>query len=826
VLGIALSTLRTRWVSFTGALLAIVLGTGLVAMMISTLMATSVTPFPGPQRFAAAPAVVTRSTSVQLTVDGARTNLPVLPPGTVPAAVVTRLAATGRIVPDRTFPAQQAGGPSGQIGHAWSAAAFTPYRLVAGHAPAAATEVVIGGGSAALVGRTVQVATAAGTRAYTVSGVTAPVWFEQAIFFANATAAKIAPAVDAVVAYGPPAAVRQAAASGSSGITVLTGAARKQADPDPSGGIDELSSVQALAGTSTALGVTVAFFVMIATFAFVTDQRRRELGLLRAVGATPRQVRRMIISEAAVIGVVGSVLGCVLGVLGSSTLRTWIVGHNVAPSWFTVHPSAVPLLLAFAIGLVSALGGAVTATRRAARIRPTEALRDASVDQRVMSVTRWLLGLGLLAAGTLVGISTILHHPGDALIVKDDLAAFLPIVAGFALLAPVILTPVARIVTWPLGRLGAGSMVVRQGALTGGRRTAAIAVPVVLALGLAGSMLTLEATANAGFITAMQRQASADFVVVPNGGWLSSQEVTAVRRIPDAAVTVFSSTVITLATRSGAYVDTMTAQAASPATLTRTQRFTPTAGSVSRLGSNFLIIDQRTAQADSLSAGEQVRAYLPDGTIAPLRVAAVIRTGLTQTTAYLPAADAAGGNATQVDVRARPGASVAALGAALRTTVHGQDAQVMPTARYLDAVVSQQQTQNRQATLVILGIALIYCIIAIANTLVMAASGRKREIAALSMAGTTHRQALRFITAEAGLVVLIGAILAAGATAAVVAGQRAALTRFATAVPISIPWFVIGEITGACCVVAVAVSLLSGWRVLQGRVLDLADLRE
>jgi putative ABC transport system permease protein len=221
-----------------------------------------------------------------------------------------------------------------------------------------------------------------------------------------------------------------------------------------------------------------------------------------------------------------------------------------------------------------------------------------------------------------------------------------------------------------------------------------------------------------------------------------------------------------------------------------------------------------------------VRAYLPDGTIAPLRVAAVIRTGLTQTTAYLPAADAAGGNATQIDVRARPGASVAALGAALRTTVHGQDAQVMPTARYLDAVVSQQQTQNRQATLVILGIALIYCIIAIANTLVMAASGRKREIAALSMAGTTHRQALRFITAEAGLVVLIGAILAAGATAAVVAGQRAALTRFATAVPISIPWFVIGEITGACCVVAVAVSLLSGWRVLQGRVLDLADLRE
>ena len=108
----------------------------------------------------------------------------------------------------------------------------------------------------------------------------------------------------------------------------------------------------------------------------------------------------------------------------------------------------------------------------------------------------------------------------------------------------------------------------------------------------------------------------------------------------------------------------------------------------------------------------------------------------------------------------------------------------------------------------------------------MATSGRRREIAALSLAGATRRQALRFIAAESALVAVIGAILAAGGTAVVIVGQRAALTRFSADVPISIPWIPIGEITAACAAVAVVASVLAAWRMLRGRVVDLADLRE
>jgi putative ABC transport system permease protein len=825
MLSIALATLRARWVSFAGAFLTLTLGSGFVAIMLMTLAATSATPFPGPQRFAAAPAVVVSHKTEPFTADGSRFSLPAQQPGGIPATVVRQLASTGKITPDRSFPAQQAQGPPGQVGHSWSAASFTPYRLVAGHPPASNGEIVVGGGTRGLVGRQVQVTTAEGTSTYTVAGVTAPVWFEHAIFFTDAAAARISPPIDAVIAYGPPAAVRQAAGRGAT--QVLTGAARKQADPDPSGGQDQLSSAAAAAGTSTGLGVFVAVFVMIATFAFVTDQRRRELGLLRAVGATPRQVRSMIITEAAIIGAAASAVGCVLGPLGSSFARNWMIGHGVAPTWFTVHVTALPLIIAFAIGLASAIGGATAASWRAARARPTEALRDAAADQKVMTVTRWLLGLGLLAFGVYISVTTITRDPGNAMIVKDYLAVFAPIVAGFALLAPVLLKPVACFATWPLARMGAGSMIVRQNVLTGGRRTAATAAPIVLALGLATSMLTLEAVANATYYSATGRQASADFVIVPaETSDLSRPTVAAIRRVPGADVTVLTSVLINVAAASGAYIDTLTAQAVEPAALNATQNLAPVAGSLSRLGNHFLIIDQRTAQADNLHAGEPVRAYLPDGTSIRLRISAVIQTGVTEETVFMPAAGAAGGLPTQIDVTARPGITTAAVGAALRAAVRGQGADVTPAARYLQAVRSRQTQQDRQATAVILGLALIYSLIAVANTLVMAASGRRREMAALRLAGASRRQALRFITAESALVLLISAILAAGAATVVIVGQWAALTRFSAGVPVSIPWAVIGAITAGCAAVALLASVLPAWLLLRPRVVELADLRE
>jgi putative ABC transport system permease protein len=412
--------------------------------------------------------------------------------------------------------------------------------------------------------------------------------------------------------------------------------------------------------------------------------------------------------------------------------------------------------------------------------------------------------------------------------VKNDLAAFVPIIAGFALLAPVILKPVTRIATWPLGHLGAGSLVVRQNMLTGGRRTAASVAPIVLALGLTGTMLTLETVANASHNSAVRQEARADFVVAPTSGTgLSPQAVAAISSIPDADVAVYRAAPIVLASDKNVYIDMLDQSlAVDPAALIATQRLTPVAGSLSHLGHDFLIVDQSTAQADGLSAGQYVRAYLPGGAPVRLRVAAVIRTGVTDETVYLGATSADEGPPAQIDVTARAGTSPATVGAALRAAVRGYGAEVTPIGAYLDSLRSAEESQTRQATTVILGIALIYGLIAVASTLVTAAAGRKREIAALSLAGATRRQTLRFIAAEAALITGIGAILATGATVITVIGQVVAMNRFAGTTTLSIPWALIFEITAACAVVAVTASVLAVWRVLQGTVGELADLRE
>ncbi len=259
--------------------------------------------------------------------------------------------------------------------------------------------------------------------------------------------------------------------------------------------------------------------------------------------------------------------------------------------------------------------------------------------------------------------------------------------------------------------------------------------------------------------------------------------------------------------------------------MTATQHLTPVAGSLPNLDDHSLIIDQGTARNHGLRAGDRVKAYLPDGTGVPLRIAAVIQTGVSEETVYLPAPHLPGEGVTRIDVKARSSVTPAALAAALRATVRGQDAQVIPIGRYLDAVRSRQQQETRQAITVILGVALAYCFVAVANTMVMAISGRKHEIVALRLAGATRRQILQFIGAESALVVLIGAILAAMAAGLVVVGQLAALTRLLTAVPISVPWMPIGLITAACSTIAIVVSILSAWRVLHGGgVVELIDL--
>ncbi|MFG2004259.1 FtsX-like permease family protein [Spirillospora sp. NPDC048911] len=804
---IALATLRSRAASYAGAFLALALGTAIIAMTALTLRAVTTTEFHGPQRYAQAPAVVTAPVTLTLKDDdGDPREFPLARPSPLPARVVQALSGTGRTVPDRTFSARLPGGPDGQVGHPWSAAAFTPYRLVKGHAPGSVHEIVVGGGDPSLVGGTVRVATTAGFGDYKIAGVTAPVWFENAVFFADKEAARLSPKVNAVVAYGSAESVR--AAVQGTGARVLTDDDRLLAERDQYGGRDQLRDAEGMAGTSMMLVVFVVVFVVIATFAFVVDQRRREVALLRTVGATPGQVRRMLLAEAFLLAVLASALGCAVGVQWTGVLRGWMVDHGVAPSWLAVDARPVPLVISFLLGLLAAMIGTAVVSWRAGRVRPAEALREATGRRRAVTPVRLVLGGVLLVLGVQKSVGAINADQVVALSMQNYLFVPVLLVGGCALLTPLLVRPVLAALAWPLSRLGAGAMVVREGALFAGRRTAAVATPVVLAVGLGAALFTAQDAANAANVAGLRAESGADYILSAQGdGEIGSAVVDRVRAIPGATVAVYTPAEVRLSGDGGRYLGTLSAFAVDPRSLNATRRPAVVDGSMQNLGDDFLVLDRDSAREFGIRTGDRVRAWLPDGTSAPLRVAAQSSTTVTGEIGYIPAAHTGGSPPTQIEVKVAAGGDAAA--AALRSAVRDQPVTLSTRSSLLDAEQADQQRKTRLATGNVFGIALAFALIAIANTLVMAAPDRRRELSALTLAGATRRETLTYVAAETVVATIAGAFLAGVAAIMVVAGQRAALTKLVGGFPLAVPWTSILAVTAVCAATAVCTSVVA-----------------
>ncbi|MGW2324304.1 FtsX-like permease family protein [Streptomyces sp. NPDC001700] len=828
MLSLAWATLRTRWVGFAGAFLALALGTAMVAVTALTLAATLATPFPGPQRFAAdtAPTVVVPKDPVPYLRWAAK------PPAALSAAQADRISALGEAVADRTFPVGVPGGVPGgtgeSVGHGWSSAAFGPYRLTSGRAPAADREVVVGGGSA-LVGHRITIGTPRGRTAYTVVGATSGVWFEHPVFFTDRESARLSPPVNALVSRAGTESVRQSVQrAAGAGVLVLTGDDRKKADPDPSGGSDQLRDARAMTSTTLGVAVGVAAFIVAATFAFMADQRRRELALLRLIGSTPAQVRRTVLTEAVLIGLVAAVAGCALGVAAVGPLHDWMLDHDIAPAWFDIGVTPWPLILAFLVGVLAAIGGAATVAVQAGRVAPIEALRDAAADTRRMSPVRWVLGTGMLLGALGTAAYFAVESPDVAVNPRKFAAVPLLFVGAFALFAPLVLPPVTRVLTSPLERFGAGAVIVRQNLLTARRRTAATVAPVVVAVGLVTTMGLVTDSGDRTSADQARARVRADVVVLPeDGGRLDRDTVSRVGALPGvrAAVPVAPARVY-LPGPDGQVADGVMGTAVDPAAMGGTLAPRVVEGSLRDLGHDFLVVDAPTADDHGYAPGSEVTVWLPDNSRATLTVAAVVEAGLSDHGGYLSTRHAAGALPERMLLRLDAGTDPAAGAAQVATALRGQAVTVMTAADWFAETRADQRQRNRTGTRMVLGIAVGYALIAVANTLAMAAAGRRRELAAFSLAGATRGQALRMVTAESLIAGLLGTLLALAAGAAALLAQYASLAALVGRISPSAPWQSIGLTAVVSVATAVATAAVSVTRTIRRRAVELAALRD
>ncbi|WP_037858958.1 ABC transporter permease [Streptomyces sp. NRRL S-340] len=818
MLSITLGTLRTRWGTFVGSFVALSLGVTLIAVMGLALASSLDAPDRGPERFAAAPVVVKGQDTLEVPTSLGDRTRKLAQPRAVPRDAVAKLRKLGTVVEDRSFTVRAGGLPADLVGHPWSTAAFAPYHLEAGRAPEAADEVVVSGDRARPGSR---VRTDGGT--VRVVGTVGGLGFEDAVFYTDARAAELSPRSLQLVVDADAAAVREAV-RGIGGVQVLTGDARRYADADPDRDSEALTAMNAMFGTAGGVAGFVSVFVVASTFAFAVAQRRREFGLLRTAGATPGQIRRMVVSEALAVGVLASAAGCVLGSHGAPRLAEWAVDENLAPRWFTVGDHTWPYHMAFWTGMFVALGGALAASWRAGRTGPTEALREASADTRPMTGGRRLFGAALLITAAVTLILALVTNPGGLLQRKTYVSRPMLLITAVALLAPVLVGPLARLIAWLPARLpGAGGMLVRENAAAGVRRTAAVAAPVLATVALAGSLLGATATLDAAKATEVREQTAADFVVTPAGdAGFDEATLRRLRAVSGAEVSASASSAVYVL-EDGVALIRSDARAVEPEGLAATVRLPLAAGKVSDLDDDSIIVN---GEWETHTVGERVDVWLGDGTRKSLKIAAVMTVGTGDNGVYVTPRNAPAAPVDRVDVRLADGAGAGTVAAGLRRAVRASGGQVLARDAWVRATCPVTDGTTRTGFFLVLGIALLYTGISLANTMVMATSDRVREFAVLRLAGATGRQVLRLVGAEALMVVTVGGLLGALVAGLDLVGMWSALGLLSVRTSIEIPWATLAAVLGACGVLGVLSAVAAAGVSLRRSAVDLAGVRE
>ncbi|MFE6640476.1 ABC transporter permease [Streptomyces tendae] len=794
---LSLASIRQRWVSFVGTFTALCLGVTILCM--TALVLASATP-EAPKRYAGTEVLVQSPGADQS--DGTFTeNLPWSPERT--DELVGELGSVPGVaaaVPDRSFYAQAVIGgkpvddPGGELrGHPWASAALAPDELVSGRAPQADDEVVVGTSLGLAPGASVTLLTAEGPAPYKVSGTVG----SDSFYLTNAAAEPLSGGVRVIGLVTDEGADADAVASAAEKVVgkddkVLAG-----------GGLADLEAKTAaktrwigmqILIAMAGLTAFVSIFVVASTFAFNIVQRRREFGLLRTIGATPRQIRRMMYGEALGVGVVAATTGLVLGSLLAPVLGGLLVDGGLEPAGFTVRMQALPLIGSFALGLLVALLGVWSASRRAARIAPLEALREAALEKRPMTRGRWIGAIGFTALG-LILVLVAAGSSSDEMI-NNALYAAMALIVGLTLFAPAVIPLVVKAVWWPLGRLrGATSMVARESSLTAVRRTASTAAPVLVTVGFAVLIAGMFQIKASGYALEETVRQDATSVVTPKGAPGLSDAVIAT--VPGGASLLPTELYV-------GGTDHIGAMGVSEGAFEKArENMTVKSGSLDGLqGENTMIVRSSTAAWLGWTTGRTVPVTFEDGRTAKVEVVAEITDDSSTSSVLL----------TRDTVRAHAPSALTPVVYATgsRPTVPAElGAESLSASDYAARTDAEDDRLVQIFLIILIGMSLGYTCLAIANTLMMATADRAGDFAVLRLSGATGRQVLRVVAAESALSVGIGAGLGLGIALVTLLGIRSGLSaQLGTHVNLNLPWPTILLTVGLCLALALVSSVL------------------
>jgi putative ABC transport system permease protein len=844
MLGLGTRSLRTRAGSFIGTFVMVALTVTIVAAA-AQIMATALGA-PGAGRFAAADAVVRADPAVKLGQGEDVDKIDVRRSQLLPRAAVGRIAAVPGVrsaVGDVAFPLTVIGhddrplptrGDAPAHGHGWPSAALTPYRLAQGGAPAAPGDIVLDAGLARAgrfsVGERVRVVSPAGTETLRLAGVAAASPAQQkrqsSVFLTEARAQELSglgAGFNAIAVRAEPG-VDHSELSDRIGRAVggdpqvLDHRHAATADAGDPRAFDRVELVAVLAaGGGITLAITI--FVVAGTIAFAVERRRRELALLRAVGASPAQVRRLLAGETALIGLLAGAAGSLAATALFAPFSDSLVSVGLAPDGFEVAPHWIPYAIATAVGVVVALLATLLAGRRALAVSPGEALVESVLPPRRMSVLRTLLGLVALGGG----ITLVIVLSFDALSYAT-LAAFLFMMA-VALLGPLAVGWPAALAGRPLLPVGGAGFLAGTALATGRFRIGAAGAAIALVVALAGTQVVALATAQRATERATAERVQAEHVLVPGAGnGLPPSVAEAASKLPGATAAGMVSTEVFLLDRDLTHDgESWDAAGLDPAAARRTLDLDVRVGSLDGVRGRGIAVSETLAGDGALRVGSALRARMADATPARLTVVAIYRRANGMGDIVLPRELALAHATAALD------SAVFVAGGRDPEVARGLEeiARAVPTAvvrsrhAYLQDVEAQGQEAAR-AQWVVVTLMIGIAVMAAFNTGAMAAAERRRELVLARLGGATRAQVAAALTLES----LVTTVTGIGVGAAVVLTSLAGAGSDTAGGPLVVPWGEAGLVVAGAAALGLLGTLVPAALVARARLTALAGLRE
>jgi putative ABC transport system permease protein len=508
--------------------------------------------------------------------------------------------------------------------------------------------------------------------------------------------------------------------------------------------------------TFSFIALGVGCFVIYNVFSISAAQRQRENALLRAIGASRKQITRAMLIEATVVGLLGSVIGLVAGIGLSAGLSALLRAVNIdIPSGGLVL-SQNTVTSTIIIGLIVTVLSAILPARRAGKVPPLAAMRATALEIAEPGRKRLYAGLLSIALGLAVIVAVVAGASNNYLGI-----GILFVFIGTIVLGPIIARPVAMFLGRPAARFrGVTGVMARQNSARNPKRTSRTASPVLIGVALVTAVTALAASIKGQIDDVFTAQFKGDYAISTDArgfGGISPSLAVDLNKLPEVEkATGFGFLTVKIEDK-GQYLTTIT-----PKTIEGLWDIGLINATYSDLTTSDIFVSEKTAKKKNIAIGSVLQTTFGDGSTRPLKVAGFFVND--EIGNYIANSALVDGSAIimfdiGVYIKTKNSVSNAEAFAALDKAVkkYGQG-ELLTKQEY----INKQSGQVNQLLGLIYGLLMLSVIISIVGiiiTLLLSVFERQRELALLRAVGMTRSQVRTTVRWESVITSLLGAVL-------------------------------------------------------------------